>query len=228
MNTDTKILFETDLKFTHENKTLDFRANFPIPRTWLLIWDQIIQYQYRAFFETRFFDTFTTRSISHVHCTMYMCYWKYFMTKFAELFFRSEYRYWDFFQRPNMFWYWYRAFSVSQIFRYRYWYPQKIEKVSRLWHHTRSKHSPVQRSKENPNDIGYQRDHVDPRANLANGHVHWRCQYCKFVKVFKTTFLLKTWFDLKVDFRSNYCASYLWQSSDPLALSQQIHRKGWW
>ena len=133
MNTDTKILFETDLKFTHENKTLDFRANFPIPRTWLLIWDQIIQYQYRAFFETRFFDTFTTRSISHVHCTMYMCYWKYFMTKFAELFFRSEYRYWDFFQRPNMFWYWYRAFSPSQIFRYRYWYPQNYCGFSSNW-----------------------------------------------------------------------------------------------
>ena len=215
MNTDTKILFETDLiiqsweqdfrlqsKFSNtQDVTFDLRPNYPIPIP-SLFWDQILWY---------FYDK------EHFTCTMYMCYWKYFMTKFAELFFRSEYRYWDFFQRPNMFWYWYRAFSVSQIFRYRHWYPEKIEKVSRLWHHTRSKHSPVQRAKENPHDIGHQRDHVDPRANLANGHVHWRCQYCKFVKVFKTTFLLKTWFDLKVDFRSNYCASYLWQSSDPLA-----------
>ena len=40
----------------------------------------------------------------------------------------------------------------------------------------------MQRSKENPNDIGYQCDDVDPRANLANGHVHCRWRYCKIGK----------------------------------------------
>ena len=163
-------------------------------------------------------------------------HWKYFLTKFADIEIES------FSDRSFQYVPILRLFFRDQIcfdidtepFLPTKFYDtdtdtlKKIKRASKLWHHTRSKHSPVQRSKENPNNIGYQGDHVDPRANLANGHVHWRCQYCKIGKVFKNTFLLKTWFDLKVDFQSNYCASYLWQSSDPLALSQQIHRKGWW
>ena len=193
--------------------------------------EQIFQYQEQDFwFVTKISNTNTEPFLRLDSLILIqqgafgMCYWKYFLTKFPdtkiETFFRSkvpipmrrlfsETKYvliliQSLFRQPN--------FQIPILI------PSKIfEKVSRTWHHTRSKHTPVQRSKENPNDIGYQCDDVDPRANLANGHVHWRCQYCKFVKVFKTTSLLKTWFDLKVDFRSNYCASYLWQSSDPLA-----------
>ena len=79
MNADTKIFLKTDLII----QSWDFRANFPIPsRTGLLICDQIIQYQYWAFFETRFFDTYTTRSISHVHVLLKIFHDEIFRSKF--------------------------------------------------------------------------------------------------------------------------------------------------
>ena len=162
----------------------------------LLICDQVIQYQYWAFLRPDSLiehSTFVTENTS----------WRNFLILRSKLFFRSKFLILilRLFSETK-----YVLILIHSLFRHpNFQIPtlipsKKIEKVSRLWHHTRSKHSPVQRSKENPNDIGYQCDDVDPRANLANGHVHWCCKFANLEKYLNTLFYWRHGLILKLTF----------------------------